>query len=270
MTIPVLTIDAFAEEPFQGNPAAVCFLPEARDERWMQAIAAEMNLSETAFLSPRARDGEAAGGAFDLRWFTPTVEVDLCGHATLASAHALWTTGRLAADRPARFHTRSGWLAAHPHERGIALDFPATAPVSCEPPDGLAHALGTALTYVGKSRFDYLVELAEPAAVRALAPDHSALKQLPVRGIIVTAASDDERFDFVSRFFAPGVNIAEDPVTGSAHCSLAPFWAERLGKSKMTGYQASWRGGVVGVEMRGERVQLIGRAVTIMSGELLV
>lgn len=280
MSVPVVTIDAFAEEPFQGNPAAVCFLPEPREVPWMQAIAREMNLSETAYLSPRA-DGPSGApepGCYDLRWFTPAVEVDLCGHATLASAHALWSTGRLDPAGPAHFHTRSGWLAAHPqaspYAGRITLDFPATRPVASAAPKGLAEALGAPLSWVGKSRFDYLVEVADEAAVRGLDPDLVALARLPVRGLIVTARGTargaDQRFDFVSRFFAPAAGVAEDPVTGSAHCALAPYWAERLGANALTGYQASSRGGVVGVEVRGERVQLTGRAITVMSGQLLV
>jgi PhzF family phenazine biosynthesis protein len=262
MPIPLLQIDAFADRPFTGNPAAVCLLDAPRDARWMQDVALEMNLSETAFLHPEAED-------YRLRWFTPAVEVDLCGHATLASAHALWELGRLPADQPARFHTRSGLLTATRRSDAIVLDFPATPPEPCPPPSGLMEALGARPRWVGKNRFDYLVEVESEEALRGLRPDFAGLARLPVRGVIVTAAATTAGFDFVSRFFAPGSGIAEDPVTGSAHCCLAPFWGGRLGKEEMTGYQASARGGVVGVRIAGARVHLIGRAITVFRGELL-
>lgn len=261
MPIEIFTIDAFAEQPFQGNPAAVCFLPEARDDAFMQAVAREMNLSETAFLVARD-DG------YSLRWFTPAVEIDLCGHATLASAHALWQSGRLPATETARFHTRSGELLANRRDDHIELDFPATAPAPCAAPNGLESALGARACWLGKSRFDYLVELDSEAAVRDLDPDFAGLRRLGVRGVMVTARAQGQEFDFVSRYFAPGSGIDEDPVTGSAHCALAPFWSERLGKTRMTAYQASARGGVVGVRLAGERVYLTGRAVTILRGHL--
>lgn len=248
-------VDAFTDVPFHGNPAAVCRLSEPAPEDWMQLVAREMNLSETAFLVPRP-------GGYDLRWFTPAVEVALCGHATLACAHAL-------AESPVEFSTQSGILTAMRLEDGwLRLDFPATAPEPVEPPDGLLVALGCEARWLGKSRFDYFVEVESEAVVRALNPDHSALQKLPVRGVTVTAAGSG-RFDFVSRFFAPGSGIAEDPVTGSAHCALAPFWAARLEKTRMLAYQASPRGGVVRVEARGERVFLEGQAVTVSRVELL-
>ena len=264
MSIEILTVDAFAEGPFQGNPAGVCFLTEPAEERWMQAIAAEMNLSETAFLAP-VEDG------YHLRWFTPTVEVALCGHATLASAHALWLTERLPTEVDARFHTKSGLLLARRTTDGaIVLDFPSNPPQAAEMPEGLAQALGVEAKWVGRSHFDYLVQVASAATVRSLEPDIRGLAGLDVRGVIVTAAAGDERYDFISRFFAPAAGVDEDPVTGSAHCTLAPFWSERLGKTAMTGFQASARGGVVGVEMAGERVLLTGRAVAILRGQILV
>jgi PhzF family phenazine biosynthesis protein len=262
MGIPLLQVDAFTDKPFAGNPAAVCFLAGPREDHWMQAVALEMNLSETSFLYRQ-------GDGFSLRWFTPAVEVDLCGHATLASAHALWEQGLLAPAEPARFQTRSGLLTARRRGEEIEMDFPATPAAACAAPAGLADALGVTPRWVGKNRFDYLIEVDTEATIRALKPDHAQLKTLPVRGVIVTAAASTAGLDFVSRFFAPGSGIAEDPVTGSAHCCLAPFWRERLGKDEMVGYQASPRGGVVRVRAAGPRVFLLGKAVTVLRGELL-
>ena len=262
MALAVHQVDAFTSEPFAGNPAAVCILESARDESWMQHVAREMNLSETAFLVPRD-DG------WDLRWFTPTVEVELCGHATLASAHVLWETGALAAGRAAAFHTKSGVLTATRDGELIELDFPATPAAQAPTPLGLDSALGALPRWVGKTRFDYLLELESEDAVLSLAPDHGKLRELSVRGVIVTARSSGDR-DFVSRFFAPGSGIDEDPVTGSAHCALAPFWAERIGRDALVGYQASKRGGTVRVRVDGDRVRLGGSAVTVLRGELLV
>ncbi|MBI3927872.1 MAG: PhzF family phenazine biosynthesis protein [Armatimonadetes bacterium] len=256
----VVTVDAFADRPFTGNPAAVCILPAAAEAAWMQSVAREMNLSETAFLV-RASDG------FDLRWFTPAVEVDLCGHATLASAHVLWEEGHLDPAETARFHTRSGLLTACREGEWIELDFPSKPEEAASAPEGLAEALGARPRYVGRSQFDYLVELESEAAVRELRPDLGRLAGLPVRGVIVTAVS--EPWDFVSRFFAPAAGVPEDPVTGSAHCCLGPFWGARLGKTEMLGFQASARGGVVRVKLAGARVLLGGRAITMMRGELL-
>ena len=265
MPIRILHIDAFADGPFAGNPAAVCLLPEPRDARWMADVAREMNLSETAFLVPRP------DGAHDLRWFTPAVEVALCGHATLASAHALWETGVLPRHEAARFHTQSGLLtAALRSDDLILLDFPTRLATPAPEPEGLSDALGAAPLFVGKNVDDYLVELASEDAVRALRPDLHALAALPVRGVIVTAAASTPAFDFVSRFFAPRVGVDEDPVTGSAHCCLTPFWSERLGKSEMIAYQASRRGGVLHVRLAGDRVELGGRAFTILDGALQV
>ncbi len=260
---PVVVVDAFTDRPFEGNPAAVCVLPAAREPRWMQQVAAEMNLSETAFLHRQA-DG------FSLRWFTPTVEVDLCGHATLASAHVLWEGGHLGPTETARFHTHSGLLTAVHHGDWIELDFPAKPAEPCDPPPDLARALGVPLRYVGRNGFDYLVEVESAAALRELRPDFELLGRLPVRGVIVTARSAEPEFDFVSRFFAPASGVAEDPVTGSAHCCLGPFWGNRLAKVELQGYQASRRGGKVRVGLAGERVKLRGQAVTVLRGELLV
>jgi predicted PhzF superfamily epimerase YddE/YHI9 len=256
-------VDAFAERAFEGNPAAVCLLDAQREERWMQLVAREMNLSETAFLSPR---GSAERG-FDLRWFTPTVEVELCGHATLASAHVLWETGRLAQDATAHFHTRSGPLTAARRGEWIELDFPAKPVVESSPAPGLLESLGVRARFVGRSQFDYLVEFEDEALVRALRPNLSALREVEARGVIVTSRSSGD-FDFVSRFFAPRSGVDEDPVTGSAHCSLGPYWRERLGKDDFLAHQASARGGRIRVGVRGARVLLAGKAVTVLRGEL--
>ncbi len=262
MSIPIFQVDAFAAAPFTGNPAAVSFLEKEADADWMQAVAGEMNLSETAFVVPR-EDG------FGLRWFTPATEVDLCGHATLASAHVLWETGRLAEADTAHFHTRSGLLTAKRAGDWIELDFPATPAEAIEAPAGLSDLLGSVPKFVGRSRFDLLLELTDAEDLRDLNPDFVGLSSLPIRGLIVTAKSDVPEFDFLSRFFAPAAGINEDPVTGSAHCALAPFWAKRLGKDEMTAFQASPRGGVVKVKLVGDRVLLRGQAVTVLRGELV-
>jgi len=262
MPRPLFIVDAFAEAAFQGNPAAVCLLDEPAPAEWMQHVAAEMNLSETAFLDPR-------DGGWNLRWFTPTTEVDLCGHATLASAHVLWDTGRLVGDAAARFYTRSGELTATRDGKDITLDFPATPPEPADAPDGLIDALGIEPQHVGRSRFDYLVEVADAATVRDLVPDFVALGRVDARGVIVTSRGDGSGADFVSRFFAPAAGVNEDPVTGSAHCCLAPFWSDKLGRADLVGYQASRRGGTVRVHTDGDRVRLSGRAVTVLRGELL-
>jgi PhzF family phenazine biosynthesis protein len=261
--LPLIQVDAFTDRPFRGNPAAVCLLDGAREGEWMQDVAREMNLAETAFLVARA------AGGFDLRWFTPTVEVDLCGHATLASAHVLWETGRLAEGHPARFHTASGLLTCEQRDGWIEMDFPATAPIESELPPGLADALGAQPLYAGRSPFDYLVELESEDAVRQLQPDFGVLRRFGVRGIIVTSRAAGDEYDFVSRFFAPASGIDEDPVTGSAHCALGPFWSQRLGKAAFVAYQASPRGGVVRVRVEGDRVLLGGQAVTVLRGELV-
>jgi predicted PhzF superfamily epimerase YddE/YHI9 len=265
MTIPMVQVDAFTAAPFAGNPAAVCVLPEARDAGWMQRVATEMNLSETAFLNCRTPPGDG----WDLRWFTPAAEVDLCGHATLASAHVLWETRRLAPAEAARFHTRSGLLTAVRRGEWIEMDFPATPEAPAVPPPGLVEALGVTPRYVGKSRFDYLVELDGEEAVRRLRPDLRRLGEVAARGIIVTGRSSVPDDDFVSRFFAPAVGIPEDPVTGSAHCCLAPFWGRRLGKIELAARQVSARGGVLRLRLDGDRVQISGQAVTVLSGELM-
>ena len=258
----IVQVDAFASRPFSGNPAAVCVLPAPRDERWMQDVAREMNLAETAFLHPE-------NGGYKLRWFTPAVEVALCGHATLASAHVLWEDGHLPAGRQARFSTQSGLLTADRAGDWIELDFPATPPTPAPTPAGLVSALGVTPRWVGRSAFDYLAEIDSDDAVRSLAPDLIALARVEARGVIVTSRGGASGYDFVSRFFAPQSGVPEDPVTGSAHCALAPFWSERLHKTAMTAYQASARGGVVRVRVAGDRVILGGQAVTVLRGELV-
>jgi predicted PhzF superfamily epimerase YddE/YHI9 len=288
--IPFVQVDAFTSEAFAGNPAAVCFLPGEREAAWMQNIAREMNLAETAFLRPL--DGEGGRREFELRWFTPAVEVDLCGHATLASAHALWESGRLAPNETARFHTRSGVLTAVRVGDGggdvgasgnggaggnggdvgggwIQMDFPVTTSEPAAAPDGLIDALGVTPLYVGRSRFDYLVQVGSEEILRGLAPDLRRLCAVPARGVIVTSRAADPDYDFVSRFFAPQSGIDEDPVTGSAHCTLADFWSKQLGKARFLARQISARGGVLRVDLQGDRVLLGGQAITVLRGELL-
>jgi PhzF family phenazine biosynthesis protein len=262
MSLDLFQVDAFTDRPFAGNPAAVCFLDEPGDAGWMQDVAREMNLSETAFLHP-------TGDGFHLRWFTPAVEVALCGHATLASAHVLWETGRLDPAATARFHTLSGLLTAERRGDWIELDFPAQPVEEVSPPEGLAEAIGAEPLFVGKSLYDYLLELPSEEAVRSARPDHPRLATLPVRGVIITARdASSGPYDFVSRFFAPGSGVDEDPATGSAHCTLGPYWAPKLGKEEFLAYQASARGGVVRVRLVGDRVKLGGQAVTVLRGRL--
>jgi PhzF family phenazine biosynthesis protein len=264
MTRKIYQVDAFTKEPYKGNPAGVCILPEAKDEEWMQAVAREMNVAETSFLLASGAD------TFQLRWFTPTVEVDLCGHATLASAHILWEVGLVKDDVQILFNTRSGALKAARAGDWIQLDFPAEpAEQEMPTPVELSDALGLRLERVRRNRFDFLVEVENEEVLRSLEPEMKLLRALPVRGVIVTSRSDDAKYDFVSRFFAPGAGVDEDPVTGSAHCCLGPYWAERLGKDEMLAYQASARGGEVRVKVAGGRVLLGGQAVTVLRGELL-
>ena len=263
MGLTIVQVDAFTDTPFAGNPAAVCLLPEPRDERWMQNVAREMNLSETAFLH-RREDG------FDLRWFTPAVEVDLCGHATLASAHVLWEDGHLRPDEQARFFTKSGLLTARRDGDWIELDFPVEAEEPVEVPADLVRALAITPKYVGKNRFNYVVEMDSEAAVREVKPDFSLLQTLPVQGVIVTSLSASPEFDFVCRYFAPAAGVNEDPVTGSAYCCLGPFWQQRLKKDAFLAHQVSLRGGIVRVRLSGNRVLLGGKAITVLRAELLV
>jgi PhzF family phenazine biosynthesis protein len=263
MAVRVFYIDAFTGKAFAGNQAAVCLLDQAADEQWMQSVAAEIGFSETAFIVRKGND-------FSLRWFTPSCEMELCGHATLASAHALWQEGWLTRDKKAVFHTAGGVLTAKEISSGIEMDFPAESAATAEAPHGLAEALGAEPKHIARSRMDILVEVDDAATVRNLIPDMVMLRKIDTRGVIVTAVSDVPEYDFVSRFFAPGIGIDEDPVTGSAHCCLGPYWQTRLGKSDFRAYQASKRGGVIGVKVRGDRILLTGSAVTVLRGELLV
>ncbi|WP_028611323.1 PhzF family phenazine biosynthesis protein [Paenibacillus harenae] len=262
MSYAIYIADAFTNERFKGNPAAVCFLDEPCEEEWLQQVAAEMNLSETAFLVP-------GGESFGLRWFTPEAEVDLCGHATLAAAHILWQTGRLAKDEKACFMTRSGLLTAKLAGEWIEMDFPAETPEAAVAPEELLQGLGLIPRFAGRNRMDYFVEADSEETVRTLQPDFGLLARLPARGVIVTSRADGGGgYDFVSRAFYPGTGIDEDPVTGSAHCALAPYWAKRLRKEELVGFQASSRGGIVKVKPSGDRVYLSGQAVTVLRGQL--
>jgi PhzF family phenazine biosynthesis protein len=262
--IPIYTVDSFTSEPFHGNSAGVCLLAEPASEQWMQSVAGEMRHSETAFL---------LGGS--LRWFTPKAEVALCGHATLATAHVLYSTG--AATGAVEFDTLSGTLVTQQNgtDGSISMDFPATPATKADPPSGLLEAMGVRPTWVGRSRFDYLIEVGSADEVLAASPDFQALLQVETRGVMLTAAADvaavaEPGADFVSRFFAPAVGVDEDPVTGSAHCTLAPYWSAKLGRPDLTGAQLSERRGIVRTQLAGDRVKLTGHAVTVWSGELLI
>ncbi|MHB8600104.1 MAG: PhzF family phenazine biosynthesis protein [Ktedonobacteraceae bacterium] len=264
MSLTIYQVDAFTDKLFAGNPAAVCILPQPGDAQWMQQVAMEMNLSETAFLY-KQDDG------YSLRWFTPAVEVDLCGHATLASAHILWETGHLQANQQARFFTRSGLLTAERKGDWIEMDFPAKLEEQTDAPPNLLQALGISaqqIQYIGKNVFDYLVEVASEDIVRGIQPDFTLLLKVQARGVIVTSRASTPGYDFVSRFFAPLAGVNEDPVTGSAHSCLTPYWSQKLGKQAMVAYQASPRGGILRVRVSGDRVQLSGQAVTVLRGEL--
>jgi PhzF family phenazine biosynthesis protein len=269
MTVPIHVVDAFTDRPFAGNPAAICLLDLPADAAWMQAVAAEMNLSETAFLVPGDDAAPVGPRTFGLRWFTPTVEVDLCGHATLASAHVVFTAGMAPLDAPVHFDTRSGRLVCRRVGEQIEMDFPAVPLTPVEPPPDLLPALGLdhAVT-VAEAGHWYFVEVESAAQVRAAAPDLRALATIGGGGATLTAAADTPEADFVSRVFGPGVGIDEDPVTGSAHCGLAPFWADRVGRNELVGHQVSARGGIVRCRVEGDRVFLRGDAVTVLSGEL--
>lgn len=261
MRIRYQHVDAFTDRPFAGNPAGVCLLEQEAEADWMQSAAAELGFSETAFVRRRS------DGTFDLRWFTPAAEVKLCGHGTLATAHTLWDLEVLDTKEPARFHTRSGLLTATRRGEWIELDFPASATEAIPAPAGLVDSLGVRSVFVGKTRFDYLVEVNDEEVVRNAAPDVRRLRDLGVRGVMITARSTMPGVDFVSRFFAPGVGIDEDPVTGSAHCALGPYWQRKLGKNDLVGFQASARGGIVRCSVREDRVLLAGRAVAVLRGE---
>jgi PhzF family phenazine biosynthesis protein len=260
-SVPLYIADAFTSQPFAGNPAAVCLLKEPAEEEWMQRVAAEMNLSETAFLHP-VDDG------YGLRWFTPTTEVDLCGHATLASSHVLAERGELPEGVQMQFHTRSGLLTARRSHGLIQIDFPADPDTEAEPDADLLPALGAQARYVGQAHVGYLVELESEAEVRSLRPDFARLAKVPTPGVVVTSVADSDNYDFVSRFFGPALGIDEDPVTGAAHCCLACFWSRRLNKTSFRAFQASARGGELRVTLTGDRVVLAGHAVTTVRGEL--
>ncbi|MCZ6834177.1 MAG: PhzF family phenazine biosynthesis protein [Planctomycetota bacterium] len=265
MSISITQVDSFTDTPFRGNPAGVCVLSEPRSEQWMQNIAREMNLSETAFLVRNPDD------VFHLRWFTPALEVDLCGHATLASAHVLWEEGHLDSHEVAKFDTLSGRLEARLDGDWISMNFPAEPPKAIDAPTALAQSIpGVTFRWVGANRLDYHVEVATEDEVRQVEPDFSSMKKLDVRGVIVTArANESSDYDFVSRYFAPLFGVDEDPVTGSAHCCLGPYWATKLNREEVVGYQASPRGGIVKVRPQGNRVQLSGQAITTMNATLM-
>ena len=264
MPLSFTQVDAFADGPFTGNPAAVFHLPEFPSDGFLADVAREMNLSETAFLVRKS------GDSFALRWFTPSTEVDLCGHATLAAAHALFEIGAVGG-RLIRFHTRSGELAVRQSGGGnLTMNFPAEVPTERPRPADLETMIGAPVSWYGENRMDAFVQVDEPGWVRSLDPDLSLIGRLPLRGVIVTATGDEEGIDFISRFFAPQSGVPEDPVTGSAHCALAPFWHQRLGRAELVGYQASARGGKVQVRHDGDRVHLTGAAITTVRGELLV
>ncbi|PTX45760.1 PhzF family phenazine biosynthesis protein [Melghirimyces profundicolus] len=258
----IIQVNAFTDRPFSGNPAAVCVMPGPADENWMRLVAREMNLPETAFLYPE-------GDGYHLRWFTPVEEEDLCGHATLASAHVLWEEGRFRPEETLRFHTRSGLLTARRSGGRIELDFPAEPVHPVEIPPSLKEAFGDRIRFLGANHLDCLMELASETEVRGFDPDHPSLQSLPYRrGLIVTSASESGKYDIISRFFAPNHGIPEDPATGSAHCALGPYWTERLGKPELHAFQASERGGILHVRPEGDRVRLAGQAVTVWRGEL--
>ncbi len=260
----IYQVDAFTDRPFSGNPAAVCLQENVMEDEAMQCIAAEMNLSETAFVLP-------AGDGFNLRWFTPAIEVDLCGHATLASAHVLWEAGVLNVSQTARFYTRSGVLTATHSTDGITLDFPAQPPEETSPPSDLILSLDVKPIYTGFNGSDYLVVVEDASIIRALNPNYHQMSQVKMRGVIVTALADAEEangVDFVSRFFAPAAGIDEDPVTGSAHCCLGPYWGTQLDKTTLIAKQISPRGGVLTVQLVQDRVKLTGKAVTVLKGKL--
>lgn len=261
MKTKIFIVDAFTNKPFRGNPAAVCFLENPKSETWMQNVAAEMNLSETAFLVKK-KDG------FGLRWFTPTVEVDLCGHATLASAHVLWEEKIVSQNKKIKFYTKSGLLTASFKNNWVTLDFPSTPEKPVKAPSNLLKALGLKkVSYIGKSIFDYLVEVDSEKTVRHLKPDLKMLATIPARGVMVTSRS--KTYDFISRFFGPRSGIDEDPVTGSAHCTLGPFWKKKLNKTHFNAHQASSRGGIIQIRLVRNRTYLTGQAMTVLKGELL-
>ena len=263
MGVKIVLVDAFTPSPFGGNPAGVCVLDEARSTDWMALVAREVNAPATAFVRVRG------DGAFELRWFSPARELELCGHGTLATAHVLWESGRLDAQCAARFQTQAGTLTAACRNGWIELDFPMTPAAPVAPPPALLAALDVRPRFVGRSRFDYLVEVENEGALVAVRPDLGLLETCDARGAIVTSAADDPQVDFVSRYFAPAFGIDEDPATGSTHCCLAPYWSARLGRSDLVAHQVSARRGIIRTALAGDRVRLSGQAVTVIRGELL-
>lgn len=257
----VYTVDAFTDGPHSGNPAAVCILEKEIPDRTKQKIASRLNLSDTAFLLEKE-------GVFELRWFTPETEVELCGHATLASAHILFTLGIVPATKSAVFSTKSGVLTARRKNGLIEMDFPSEEPWEVETPEHLLTAISSMPLYVGRNRFDYIALYESEETVRSAVPELDHVRALDSRGLVITSVSSSRRYDFVSRFFAPNAGIDEDPVTGSAHCCLCPFWSRRLGKKKLTGYQASERGGLVHATLLEKRVCLSGGAIVAGSFEI--
>lgn len=261
-SIEIIQIDAFTSEPYKGNPAAVCLMKGPGNEKWMKLVAREMNLSETAFLYP-------IKGGYHLRWLTPKSEVDLCGHATLATAHFLYENGHAPIDQPISFKTRVGWVSATKDGDFITLDFPVNRPKKIKAPSALLKALGVKADYVGTYPNAYLVELSSAKAVRELKPDLKALEKLNVLKVCVTAKSDSKKYDFISRLFAPKLGIPEDPVNGNSHTALIPYWCNLLNKSKLRSYYASERGGELFVRLDSDRVKISGKAVTAMRASLL-
>lgn len=258
----IYQVDSFTDRPFAGNPAGVCILDKPACDNWMKNVAKEMAVSETAFLYPEK-------GGYNLRWFAPGAEVDLCGHATLASAHILWEKGFADKDKTLMFFTKSGLLTAKLNDGWIELDFPAFSEEQADAPEGLMEALGVKSVYIGRNAFDYLVEVASEEELRSIKPDLMRLAKITTRGVSVTSVSSSGKYDFASRLFAPAIGIPEDPVTGSAHCCLGPYWMKKLNKSIFTAYQASERGGFLKVQVKNERVLISGKAVTVIEGEIL-
>ncbi len=263
MNLDIYHVDAFTDKPFSGNPAAVCIMTSPADEEWMQGVAAEMNLSETAFLYKE-------DGGFRLRWFTPTTEVKLCGHATLASAHVLWEMGYLSPNEIVVFHTLSGDLTARKDSGLLSIDLPADPPAEADAPKALVDAFGFEPLYCGKGVFGYIVEAPSEDAVREMRPDFPLLRTIPVTGMMVTSVASSPGYDYIARAFAPGSGIDEDPVTGAAHCCMGVYWTKKLGRPELTAYQASPRGGIVNVRIEGDRAFLTGTAVTVLKGQLYV
>lgn len=261
LKIPTYTVDAFTSERFSGNPAAVCILETDIGDELKQKIAAEMNLAETAFILPR-------GNEYDLRWFTPSIEVDLCGHATLAGAHVLWESGLADVNEKILFKTKSGRLELSKKGELISMLFPLEDVIATECPELIIKGINANPVYSGRNRMDYLVEVESEEVLRNIHPHFAFLGRLDSRGLIVTSSSDSEEYDFVSRFFAPQSGIPEDSVTGSAHCALAPYWSAKLGRDELVGFQASGREGIVYVKLQNEKVVLGGYAVTVLTGYL--